>query len=94
MLTKFAIDYVVLPQHNKRVFTHFTDDPVEAEEFLTHLLLARVRIKEIRHEGSVLTGHQFDQMLKKAAEQVASTMLCESLALDSAQVKDRFGFAA
>jgi uncharacterized protein YciW len=94
MLTKFAIDYTVLPQHNPRVLTHFTDDPVEAEDFLMHLLLARVRIKEIRHEGAVLTGHQFNRMLKTAAERVASAMLRESLALDAAEVKDRFGFAA
>jgi hypothetical protein len=94
MLTKFAIDYVVLPKHNKRVSTHFTDDPVEAEDFLMHLLLARAGITGIRHEGSVLTGHQFDKMLKTAAERVASSMLRESLVLDAAEIKDRFGFAA
>jgi hypothetical protein len=94
MLTKFAIDYIVLPQHHTRILTHFTDDPVEAEDFLMHLLLARVRIKEIRHEGTVLSGHQFNRMLKTAAERVASAMLRESLALDAAEVKDRFGFAA
>ncbi|MBC7368574.1 MAG: hypothetical protein H7343_17480 [Undibacterium sp.] len=94
MLTKFAIDCILRPQHNTRVFTHFTDDPIEAEEFLMHLLLSRARIKEIRHDGAVLTGHQFDRMLKIAAERIGSAMLRESLTLDASEVKDRFGFAA
>ena len=94
MLSKFAIDYVVMPHHNTRVFTHFTDDPVEAEDFLMHLLVARTRIKEIRHDGAALTGHQFNRMLKTAAERIASALLRESLAIDASQVKDRFGFAA
>ena len=94
MLTKFAIDYTMLPQHNTRVFTHFTDDPVEAEEFLMHLLVARARIREIRHDSAALTGHQFNRMLKVAAERIASALLRESLALDAEEVKDRFGFAA
>jgi hypothetical protein len=94
MLKKFSIDYIALPKHNKRVFTHLTDDPVEAEEFLMHLLASSARIKEIRHEGKVLSGHQFDQMLKVAAERVASLLLRESLALDASEIKNRFGFAA
>jgi hypothetical protein len=94
MLTKFAIDYIAFPQHNSRVFTHLTDDPIEAEDFLMHLLVARVRIAEIRHDGAAMTGHQFNQMLKVAAERIASALLRESLALDAAEVKDRFGFAA
>lgn len=94
MLSKFAIDYVVLPRHNKKVSTHFTDDPVEAEDFLMHLLIAGARINEVRHEGAVLTGHQFNRMLKTAAERIAAAMLRASLAIDAVAVKDRFGFAA
>lgn len=94
MLKKFSIDYVAMPRHNTRVFTHLTDDPVEAEEFLMHLLAANARIKEIRHDGSILTGHQFDKMVKVAAERVASRMLAESLAVDAPEIKRRFGFAA
>jgi hypothetical protein len=30
MLAKFAITYTVFPDHNKRVDTHYSDDPVEA----------------------------------------------------------------
>lgn len=55
MLKKYSIDYVVMPKHNKRVFTHLTDDPVEAEEFLMHLLITSALIKEIRHEGLALS---------------------------------------
>ena len=94
MLKKFAIDYITQPQHNSRVSTHYTDEPVEAEDFLMHLLLARARIKEIRHEAAALSGHQFDRMLKVAAERIASGMLRESLGLDADEVKFRFGFAA
>jgi hypothetical protein len=94
MLLKFAIDYIAFPQHNKRVFTHQTDDPIEAEDFLMHLLAARVRITEIRHNGAAMSGHEFDHMLKVAAERIASQLLRESLALDAPQVKERFGFAA
>ena len=94
MLNKFSIDYIVMPKHNTRVFTHFTDDPIAAESFLMHLLASGARIKEIRHDGKVLTGHQFDQMIKVATERVASLMLRESLGLDPSEIKDRFAFAA
>jgi hypothetical protein len=94
MLKKFSIDYIAIPKHSQRVYTHWTDDPVEAEEFLMQLLASRARIKEIRHDGKVLSGPQFDQMLKVAAERVASLLLREALALDASEIKDRFGFAA
>ena len=93
MLTKYAIDYIVLPQHNTRVFTHFTDDPVEAEDFLMHLLVARSRLIEIRHNGTVMPAHQSDRMIKLAAERIAAAMLRESLAIDPSEAKARFGFA-
>jgi len=94
MLNKFAIDYAVFSQHNDCVRTHLTDDPVEAEEFLMHLLLAHADIKVIRHDGAPLTGHQFDRMVKIAAERIISGMLSESLHLDASTIKSRFGFAA
>ena len=94
MLKKFSIDYIAMPKRNQRVYTHLTDDPVEAEDFLMQLLASRARIKEIRHEGKSLSGPQFNQMLKVAAERVASLLLRESLDLDASEIKDRFGFAA
>jgi hypothetical protein len=93
MLKKYAIDYTIHPQHNHAVSTHFTDDPVEAEDFLMHLLLARARIGEIRHDGAALVGLQYDRLLKIAAERIASAMLLESLVLDPSAVKARFGLA-
>ena len=93
MTTKFAIDYIEMPQHNTRVLAHYTDDPIQAEDFLMKLLVARARILEIRHDGVALSGHQFDRMLKIAAERIGSAMLRESLVLDASAVKSRFGFA-
>jgi hypothetical protein len=94
MLAKFSIDYVMFPQHNQCVSNHPTDDPVEAEEVLMHLLLSQAQIKAIRHDGVALTRHQFDRMLKIAAERIVSELLIESLHIDAEEVKDRFGFAA
>jgi hypothetical protein len=94
MQKKFSIDYIAIPKHNQRVYTHLTDDPVEAEDFLMQLLASRARIKEIRHEGLALSGPQFNQMLKVAAERVASLLLREALDLDASEIKHRFGFAA
>lgn len=94
MLKKFDIDYIVLPQHNKRVVTHRTDDPVEAEEFLAHLLAAGAKITGIRHDAEELTPSQFDRMVKVAAEGLVARLLGKSLGLDSAEIRHRFGFAA
>ena len=94
MLNKFAIDYSAFPHHGSRTFTHQTDDPIEAEDFLIQLLAIRAHIIEIRHDGAAVSGHQFDQMLKVAAERIAAALLRESLTLDASEIKDRFGFAA
>lgn len=94
MLNKFAIEYTPFPQHNETILTHRTDDPVEAEEFLMQLLVSRSRIREVRHEGTKMSDHQFDRMLTVAAERIVSLLLRESLGIDSAEAKHRFGFAA
>ena len=94
MLAKFSVDYIAFPEHSTRVFTHRTDDPVELEDFLMHLLTSRTRILEIRHEGTALTPPQSDRWSKVAAERIASALVREALHIDAAAVKDRFGFAA
>lgn len=94
MNKKFAIEYILNPHHNKRALTHHTDDPVEAEDFLTHLLVSGARITAIHHDAVELAPHQFDRMVKVAAERVVATLLAESLGLDGAEIKHRFGFAA
>jgi len=93
MIAKFDIEYKIHPQHNKRVDTHRTDDPVEAEDFLMHLLIAGARILSIKHEGVQLDQKKTDQMLRVAADRLAARLLCGALDLDSAEVKHRFGFA-
>ncbi|MFZ2276927.1 MAG: hypothetical protein WAW39_03970 [Prosthecobacter sp.] len=94
MLAKFDIEYVIHPQHNQRLDTHRTDDPVEAEDFLMNLLIVGARIRSIKHEGIALDQPQSDRMLRVAAERLASRLLGGSLGLDAAQVRHRFGFAA
>ena len=94
MLSKFAIDYLSFSHHGNRTFTHLTDDPIEAEDFLMQLLAARTRITAIRHDGAAMTAKQFDRMLKVASERISSELLRVSLGLDPSEIKDRFGFAA
>lgn len=94
MIPKFAIDYVPLPRHRDLLVTHRTDDPVHAEEFLMHLLAAGAHIRAIRHEGVEIHRTQFDQMLKVAAERLASQMLCQSLDIEVAECRHRFKLAA
>ncbi len=94
MIAKYTIEYTIFPQHNKRVENHHTDDPVEAEDFLMYLLAGGARISAIKHEGVNLEEAQSDRMLRVAAGRLAARLLGESLRLDSAAVKHRFGFAA
>lgn len=94
MLAKYDIEYVINPLHNKRTDTHRTDDPIEAEDFLLSLLSAGARIGAIKHEGVTLERPKADQMLRVAADRLASRLLCNALDLDSVEVKHRFGFAA
>jgi hypothetical protein len=94
MLKKFTIDYTLFPHHNDRLLTHRTDDPVEAEDFLAHLLASGARISSIRHDGEELAPHQFDRMVRIAAESLVVRLLGDSLDLDSAAIRHRFHLAA
>jgi hypothetical protein len=94
MLAKFDIDYVIHPLHNNRVDTHRTDDPIEAEDFLMNLLTSGAHICTIKHEGVELESKKSDQMLRVAADRLATRLLGASLGIDSIAVKHRFGFAA
>ena len=90
MSASLAIDYVGYPHDQReRIRTHFSDDPVEAEEFLMHRVAARARIVAIRQEGAALAGNRLDRLLKIAAD-----LLGDSLGLDAERIKDRCGFAA
>ena len=94
MIAKYTIEYTIFQQHNKRVESHHTDDPVEAEDFLMYLLANGTRIHAIKHEGVDLDGTQSDRMLRVAAGRLAARVLGESLHLDAAAVKHRFDFAS
>ena len=94
MLSKFAISYTIFPEHNKRLDTHHTDDPVAAETFLMQLLLTGARIHEIRHDGVPVEPHQSDRMIKIAAERIASRLIRASLEMDYVEVRHCFGFAS
>lgn len=94
MLKKFDIDYTLFPVHNRRVASHCTDDPVEAEDFLMHLLASGAKISGIRHDAVDLTPSQFDRMVKVAAEGLIVRLLGGSLGLDSDAIRHRFGYAA
>lgn len=94
MLAKFSIDHILHPQHNRRVDTHRSDDPVEAEDYLMGLLAIGGRIVSIKHEGVELDDAKRDQMVRVATERLASRLIGTSLGLDPAAVKHRLGFAA
>ena len=94
MLKKFAITYILFPQHNDRVLTHRTDDPVEAEDFLMQLMVSGARICSISHDAQELAPHQFDRMVRVAAERLVVRLIASSLGLDAAAIRHRFGFAA
>jgi hypothetical protein len=94
MIPKYTIEYTIFPQHNKRVERHVTDDPIEAEDFLMHLLASGAHIQGIKHEGLALDQAQSDRMLRVAASRLASRLLEYSLQLDAAATKHRFGLAA
>lgn len=94
MIAKFDIDYITHPQHDKRVHTHRTDDPVAAEDFLISLLTVGARVAAIKHEGVELGRTEADRMMSIAAQRLASRLLGTSLGLDMAEVKHRFGLAA
>ena len=94
MNSKFAISYTVFPEHNKRIDTHHTDDPVEAETFLVQLLTNGARILAITHDRLPVEPHQFDHLLRVAANRLVAELLSRSLHMDYAEVKHRFGFAS
>jgi len=94
MFAKFAIDYSTRHQHADRTETYQTDDPMELEKFLVHLLATGSHILEIRHDGQALPQSQFDHLIKKAIDLCASEMLRTSLEIDGLTVKSRFGLAA
>lgn len=93
MLAKFSITYTVFPEHNKRVDTHYTDDPVDAELFIAQLISTKSRIHEIKHDGVDLEPNKFDRMVRLAGERLVGRLIGASLNIDYAEVRHRFGLA-
>lgn len=93
MLTKYNIEYSVQFRRHAHSSHHLTDDPVGATEFLTELLERGFRIVGIQHEGVELSRHEFDRMLKSAANLLAARHLCQSLGIAVEEERYRFGFS-
>ena len=96
MQKKFTIEYSLQfrkhspPEHHN----YYTDDPVACEEFLQDLLEHGMGLHAIRHDGVDLPKADFDRMVKVAASQVASKLICASLHVKPEEERYRFGFAA
>jgi hypothetical protein len=96
MLKKYTVEYSLQfrkhspPAHHE----YFTDDPVECEAFVQHLLELGMGLHAIRHEGAELPKVDFDRIVKIAAGQIASRLICTSLNIKTEEERYRFGFAA
>lgn len=89
----YAVDYRPFELRRGREFTR-SATAADAEVMVMQLLSAGARITAIRCDGVAISVPQFDRLLKASADRVAAGMLGTSLALDSLQVHDRFGYAA
>ena len=96
MLKKYTIEYSLAfrkhspPEHHQ----FFTDDPVAVEEFVQGLLEHGMGLHAIKHEGVDLPKADFDRIVKIAAAETASRLICTSLHIKPEEERYRFGFAA
>ena len=96
MLKKYSIEYSLQfrkhspPEHDQ----YFTDDPVACEEFVAGLLEHGMGLYAIKHEGVDLPKADFDRIVRVAAAEVASKLICTSLHIKPEEERYRFGFAA
>ena len=96
MLKKYTVEYSLHfrkhspPEHHQ----YFTDDPVALEDFLQSLLEQGMGLHAIKHEGADLPKGDFDRMVKIAAAEVASRLICRTLNIKPEEERYRFGFAA
>ena len=96
MLKKYSVEYSLKfrkhspPEHH--IF--YTDDPITCEEFIQSLLESGMGLHAIRHDSVDLPKPDFDRMVKLAAAQVASKLICASLHIKPEEERYRFGFAA
>ena len=94
MIAKYHVRYELRFGNQWHAQDYQTDDPVACEEFMVALLEHGMKIKSILHEGVALTAHEFDGLIKNAANMLAAKHIANSLGLDAEQVHFRFGYAA
>lgn len=96
MLKNYCIEYSLHFRKHSPPEHHFyyTDDPVACEEFVQGLLEHGMGLHGIKHEGTELPKVDFDRIVKIAASEVASRMICTSLNIKPDEERFRFGFAA
>lgn len=92
MISKYNIEYSLALRGANQTFHYQTDDPVEAEEFVSEALERGFHLISIHHEGVPLSQHEFDKMVKTAGGMVAARLICASLNINSADEHYRFGF--
>lgn len=94
MLAKYNVEYGAPFRRGVVESEYNTDDPVDCEEFLAELLERGFRIKGIKHEGVALSSHEFEKMIKAAANMLVARHICNSLEMKTEEERFRFGFAA
>lgn len=96
MLKKFTVEYSLHfrkhspPEHHQ----YFTDDPVACEEFVLELLERGMGLHAIKRDGADLAKPEFDRMVRIAAAEIASKLICRTLNIKADEERYRFGFAA
>jgi hypothetical protein len=94
MLAKYKIKYAVTINGHPHPSEHLTNDPVEAEQFLSEILERGFRIECIMHEGEPLPQRESDRMIGTAAGILGTRLVTRSLGIDNAEAHHRFGFPA
>ena len=95
MLKKYTVEYSHQfrkhspPEHHP----FFTDDVVECENFIQDLLARGMGLHAIKHEGADVPKAEFDRIVKVAASEVASKLICTTLNIKPDEERFRFGFA-
>ena len=94
MLAKYKIKYAVTFHGHSHPSEHLTNDPVEAEQFLSELIERGFKIECILHEGEPLPQRESDRMIRTAVGILATHLVTRSLGIDSAEAHHRFGLPA
>lgn len=96
MLKNYTIEYSLQFRKHSPPERHqyFTDDPVACEEFVEELLERGMGLHSIKHDGVELAKPEFDRIVKIAASEAASKLICRSLNIKTEEERFRFGFAA